>query len=116
MASVGSGAFGMNSDFVDEEAEFARMTLLSEAVGADGFRLGANVRWRDIAMPPSPGSRRRSSEIRGCRVLSRCYSQPSRRSPIARSAIAARFRTARGGLGKRPWAFPPHDVSCGAVC
>jgi len=23
---------------------------------------------------------------------------------------------ARGGLGKRPWAFPPHDVSCGAVC
>ena len=24
--------------------------------------------------------------------------------------------SARGGLGKRPWAFPPHDVSCGAVC
>lgn len=23
---------------------------------------------------------------------------------------------ARGGLGKRPWAFPPHDVSFGAVC
>ena len=23
---------------------------------------------------------------------------------------------ARGGLGKRPWAFPPHDISCGAVC
>ena len=69
MASVGSGAFGMNSDFVNEEAEFARMTLLSKAVGADGFRLGASVRWRDIAMPPSPGSRRRSSEIRGCRVL-----------------------------------------------
>ena len=33
MASVGSGAFGMNSDFVDEEAEFAWMTLLSKETG-----------------------------------------------------------------------------------
>jgi N-acyl-D-aspartate/D-glutamate deacylase len=29
MASVGAGAFGMNSDFVDEDAEFAWMTRLS---------------------------------------------------------------------------------------
>jgi N-acyl-D-aspartate/D-glutamate deacylase len=33
MASVGAGAFGMNSDFVDEEAEFAWMTRLSKATG-----------------------------------------------------------------------------------
>jgi N-acyl-D-aspartate/D-glutamate deacylase len=33
MAKVGSGAFGMNSDFVDEEAEFAWMTRLSNETG-----------------------------------------------------------------------------------
>src|SRR5438477_6462246 len=33
MASVGAGAFGMNSDFVDEEAEFAWMTRLSKETG-----------------------------------------------------------------------------------
>jgi len=33
MASVGGGAFGMNSDFVDEEAEFAWMTRLSKETG-----------------------------------------------------------------------------------
>ena len=33
MAAVGSGAFGMNSDFVDEEAEFAWMTRLSKETG-----------------------------------------------------------------------------------
>ena len=33
MASVGSGAFGMNSDFVDETAEFAWMTRLSKETG-----------------------------------------------------------------------------------
>src|ERR1700756_1457421 len=31
LASVGGGAFGMNSDFVDEDAEFAWMTRLSKA-------------------------------------------------------------------------------------
>ena len=44
-----------------------------------------------------------------------------RRTPIAQiGADGARPRapagSARGGLGKRPWAFSPHDVSCGAVC
>jgi N-acyl-D-amino-acid deacylase len=33
MAAVGGGAFGMNSDFVDEEAEFAWMTRLSKETG-----------------------------------------------------------------------------------
>ena len=33
LASVGSGAFGMNSDFVDEDAEFAWMTQLSKEAG-----------------------------------------------------------------------------------
>jgi N-acyl-D-amino-acid deacylase len=33
MATIGSGAFGMNSDFVDEEAEFAWMTRLSKETG-----------------------------------------------------------------------------------
>jgi N-acyl-D-aspartate/D-glutamate deacylase len=33
MAAVGGGAFGMNSDFVDEEAEFAWMTKLSKETG-----------------------------------------------------------------------------------
>jgi N-acyl-D-aspartate/D-glutamate deacylase len=33
MAAAGSGAFGMNSDFVDEEAEFAWMTRLSKETG-----------------------------------------------------------------------------------
>jgi N-acyl-D-aspartate/D-glutamate deacylase len=33
MAKVSSGAFGMNSDFVDEEAEFAWMTRLSKETG-----------------------------------------------------------------------------------
>jgi N-acyl-D-amino-acid deacylase len=33
MAAVGGGAFGMNSDFVDEEAEFAWMTQLSKETG-----------------------------------------------------------------------------------
>jgi N-acyl-D-aspartate/D-glutamate deacylase len=33
MATVGGGAFGMNSDFVDEEAEFAWMTRLSKETG-----------------------------------------------------------------------------------
>jgi N-acyl-D-amino-acid deacylase len=33
MASVGNGAFGMNSDFIDEDAEFAWMTRLSKATG-----------------------------------------------------------------------------------
>jgi N-acyl-D-amino-acid deacylase len=33
MAAVGSGAFGMNSDFVDEAAEFAWMTRLSKETG-----------------------------------------------------------------------------------
>ncbi|HVH80182.1 MAG TPA: amidohydrolase family protein, partial [Stellaceae bacterium] len=33
MAMVGAGAFGMNSDFVDEEAEFAWMTRLSKETG-----------------------------------------------------------------------------------
>ncbi|MFI4947538.1 MAG: amidohydrolase family protein [Alphaproteobacteria bacterium] len=33
MAAVGSGAFGMNSDFVDETAEFAWMTRLAKETG-----------------------------------------------------------------------------------
>jgi N-acyl-D-amino-acid deacylase len=33
MAAAGCGAFGMNSDFVDEEAEFAWMTRLSKETG-----------------------------------------------------------------------------------
>src|SRR5438067_6469570 len=33
MGAVGAGAFGMNSDFVDEEAEFAWMTRLSKETG-----------------------------------------------------------------------------------
>jgi N-acyl-D-amino-acid deacylase len=33
MASVGAGAFGMNSDFLDEESEFAWMTRLSKETG-----------------------------------------------------------------------------------
>jgi N-acyl-D-amino-acid deacylase len=33
MASVGNGAFGMNSDFIDEDAEFAWMTRLSRETG-----------------------------------------------------------------------------------
>jgi hypothetical protein len=33
MAAVGGGAFGMNSDFVDEKAEFAWMTRLSKETG-----------------------------------------------------------------------------------
>jgi N-acyl-D-amino-acid deacylase len=33
MASAGTGAFGMNSDFVDEDAEFAWMTRLSKETG-----------------------------------------------------------------------------------
>jgi len=33
MASVGSGAFGMNSDFIEEDAEFAWMTRLSKETG-----------------------------------------------------------------------------------
>ena len=33
LAAVGGGAFGMNSDFVDEEAEFAWMTRLSKETG-----------------------------------------------------------------------------------
>jgi N-acyl-D-amino-acid deacylase len=33
MAAVGGGAFGMNSDFVDEAAEFAWMTRLSKETG-----------------------------------------------------------------------------------
>jgi len=33
MAASGSGAFGMNSDFVDEDAEFAWMTRLSKETG-----------------------------------------------------------------------------------
>jgi N-acyl-D-amino-acid deacylase len=33
LASVGGGAFGMNSDFVDEDAEFAWMTRLSKETG-----------------------------------------------------------------------------------
>ena len=33
MAAAGSGAFGMNSDFVDEAAEFAWMTRLSKETG-----------------------------------------------------------------------------------
>ena len=34
-----------------------------------------------------------------------------------RAALArAPAGKARGGLGKRPWACPPHDVSFGAVC
>jgi N-acyl-D-aspartate/D-glutamate deacylase len=37
MAAVGSGAFGMNSDFVDEAAEFAWMTRLSKETGRDGL-------------------------------------------------------------------------------
>jgi hypothetical protein len=39
MASVGSGAFGMNSDFVDEEAEFAWM---HSGAAAPGPRLDPN--------------------------------------------------------------------------
>ena len=37
MAAVGGGAFGMNSDFVDEEAEFAWMTRLSKETGRPGL-------------------------------------------------------------------------------
>src|SRR6478736_3731983 len=33
LASVGGGAFGMNSDFVDEDSEFAWMTRLSKETG-----------------------------------------------------------------------------------
>ncbi len=37
LAAVGAGAFGMNSDFVDETREFAWMTRLSkETVGRCG--------------------------------------------------------------------------------
>jgi hypothetical protein len=60
MASVGSGALGMNSDFVDEEAEFARMTLLSEAIGGCRRRWlqagcqCAMARYRNAAQPGQP--------------------------------------------------------------
>ena len=42
----------------------------------------------------------------------------TQRTTAAQDAALARAPAgyARGGLGKRPWAFPPHDVSCGAVC
>jgi N-acyl-D-aspartate/D-glutamate deacylase len=53
MAAVGSGAFGMNSDFVDEEAEFAWMTRLSKETGRPVWflltdRVKDPVRWRRL--------------------------------------------------------------------
>jgi excisionase family DNA binding protein len=42
----------------------------------------------------------------------------TQRTTAAQDAALARAPAgdARGGLGKRPWVFPPHDVSCGVVC
>ena len=53
MASVGGGAFGLNSDFVDEDAEFAWMTRLSRETGRPVWFLLVDhakdpARWRRL--------------------------------------------------------------------
>src|SRR5262249_35065851 len=53
MAAAGGGAFGMNSDFVDEEAEFAWMTRLSKETGRPVWflltdRTNDPSRWRRL--------------------------------------------------------------------
>jgi N-acyl-D-amino-acid deacylase len=53
MAAAGSGAFGMNSDFVDEAAEFAWMTRLSKETGRPVWFLLTDrtrdpARWRRL--------------------------------------------------------------------
>jgi N-acyl-D-amino-acid deacylase len=53
MAAVGGGAFGMNSDFVDEESEFAWMTRLAQETGRPVWFLLTDrtkdpARWRRL--------------------------------------------------------------------
>ena len=53
MAAVGGGAFGLNSDFVDEAAEFAWMTQLSKETGRPVWflltdRVKDPTRWRRL--------------------------------------------------------------------
>jgi N-acyl-D-aspartate/D-glutamate deacylase len=53
MAAAGGGAFGMNSDFVDEAAEFAWMTRLSKETGRPVWflltdRVKDPTRWRRL--------------------------------------------------------------------
>ncbi len=53
MAAVGGGTFGMNSDFVDETAEFAWMTRLSKETGRPVWflltdRVKDPMRWRRL--------------------------------------------------------------------
>jgi N-acyl-D-amino-acid deacylase len=53
MAAVGGGAFGLNSDFVDEAAEFAWMTRLSKETGRPVWflltdRVEDPTRWRRL--------------------------------------------------------------------
>ena len=60
----------------------------------------------------------RTGLITKAAVLWRLEASTTQRTTAAQDAALARTPAgyARGGLGKRPWAFPPHDVSFGAVC
>ena len=55
--------------------------------------------------------------VAGGVAISCAQPTPAAAGPKISAALArAPAGSARGGLGKRPLAFPPHDVSCGAVC
>jgi N-acyl-D-amino-acid deacylase len=72
MAAVGGGAFGMNSDFVDEAAEFAWMTRLSKETSRPVWflltdRVKDPTRWRRLMqgreMAELPRGRLRHQEL-----------------------------------------------------
>jgi N-acyl-D-aspartate/D-glutamate deacylase len=75
MVSVGSGAFGLNSDFVDEEAEFAWMTRLSRETGRPVWFLLVDrdkdpARWRRLL------ARVHASRAQGARITAQVAGRP----------------------------------------
>jgi N-acyl-D-aspartate/D-glutamate deacylase len=77
LASVGGGAFGMNSDFVDEDSEFAWMTRLSKETGRPVWFLLTD-RTRDPA--------RWKRLMQGVHAARAQGAQITAQSPVGRSA------------------------------
>jgi N-acyl-D-amino-acid deacylase len=75
MASVGGGAFGMNSDFIDEDAEFAWMTRLSKETGRPVWFLLTDrakdpARWRRLIQ------RVRAARAQGAQITAQVAGRP----------------------------------------
>jgi N-acyl-D-amino-acid deacylase len=75
MASVGAGAFGMNSDFVDEDDEFAWMTRLSQETGRPVWFLLTD-RTKDPARWKRLMKHVHTARAKGARIMAQVAGRP----------------------------------------